>query len=75
MISQALLRLSFEFKVSISCPIRILHYIGLLHLTQYLTLLEFPFIRLLRWYLAGFQDSLSLDCYASILRIFRILFH
>ena len=75
MISQALLRLSFEFKVSISCPIRILHYIGLLHLTQYLT--HFQNSLLLDCYadISRAFRTLSLDCYASILRIFRILFH
>ena len=38
-------------------------------------LLGFCFIRLLHQYLAHFQDSLSLDCYVSILRSFRILVH
>ena len=36
-------------------------------------LLELSFIRLLRKYLAHFKDSLSLDCYFSILRTFRTI--
>ena len=38
-------------------------------------LLGFSLIGLLRFYLAHFKDSLSLDCYVCISRTFRILFH
>ena len=37
--------------------------------------LLFSFIKLSSYYPAHFSDSLLLDCYVSILRTFRILFH
>ena len=75
--------------VSISCTFRILFH-WIVNLVSRLlllfffclnvtfvscALLGFSLIELSRQYLAHFQDSLSLDCYVSISRTFRILFH
>ena len=36
---------------------------------------RFSLVRLLRWYLMRFQDSLKFDCYVNVSRTFRIPFH
>ena len=64
---------SISRTFGISCTFRILfHWIVTLKSRAPLL---FSFIKLSRFYLAHFSDSLLLDCYLSIQRTFRIFFH